>query len=198
MQIQNSPSFQPLSSPTEVIKSPPDKLGDSSSYFEKQQNYKWKGVPRLTIFYTSFYDHLFEICPETCSIFNQNMKKQGQALVGMIGSLVKVLAMIDMWSVKHVLSALAARHNAMGVTPAMYTAVGFRECSGDEFAEEVKETWLQLYAYLMSIILPVVLKNHSVEQVRKYTHQIPMLQRKHLVAINTIIAQIIIRRKIQL
>ena len=69
-----------------------------------------------------FYDRLFEIAPDTKSLFRGDMAGQGRKLMATLAVVVSGLANLD--AILPAASALAKRHVGYGVMASHYTPVG--------------------------------------------------------------------------
>ncbi|MBX3501470.1 MAG: hemin receptor [Alphaproteobacteria bacterium] len=92
-----------------------------------------------------FYDHLFEIAPQTRSLFPADLSEQGTKLMSMMGSIVARLHDHDV--LVPMVADLGRRHVTYGVQPAHYEAVGaalmaaLERTLGDRFTPEVAAAW---------------------------------------------------------
>ena len=92
-----------------------------------------------------FYDLLFEIAPQTRSLFPKDLSDQGTKLMSMLGSIVARLNDHDV--LLPMVSDLGRRHVAYGAQPAHYEAVGaalmaaLARTLGDRFTPEVAAAW---------------------------------------------------------
>ncbi|CAM9509806.1 unnamed protein product, partial [Choristocarpus tenellus] len=76
---------------------------------------------RISIFYDSFYERLFEVAPDAKDLFKGNMVRKSRALVKMISWLCNLEATQDLVMT---LEALADRHVGYGCLPNHYGAAG--------------------------------------------------------------------------
>ena len=99
-----------------------------------------------------FYGNLFEADPSLRQLFKGDMAQQGERLMTMIGSAVRMLDRPD--ALMPVLRSLGARHGGYGVVPAHYDTVGaallwtLRMGLGKGFTPEMKEAWATVYGLL--------------------------------------------------
>lgn len=113
----------------------------------------WEKVKPISVAAAElFYARLFELDPEASALFKGNMEIQGVKLMNMITVAVDHLNDID-----HVVEAIQAsgrRHVDYGVKDSQYETVGeaflgtLNEGLGDEFTEEVKQAWVNVYGVL--------------------------------------------------
>lgn len=103
-----------------------------------------------------FYSRLWEIAPETKSLFSStDMRQQGMKLIQTIGIAVKSLDNLD--SIVPVVRDLGRRHIAYGVTREQYTIVGeallwtLEQALGADFTPEVRDAWASVYGVLSSV-----------------------------------------------
>lgn len=96
-----------------------------------------------------FYDNLFTADPSLRALFHGDMGNQGERLMTMIGSAVRLLHKPDV--LMPVLRSLGARHVGYGVVDAHYATVGgallltLEQGLGDEFTPEVRTAWTAMY-----------------------------------------------------
>lgn len=96
-----------------------------------------------------FYDHLFLADPSLRGLFRGNMAEQGERLMGMIGSAVRLLDKPDV--LMPVLRSLGARHESYGVIDAHYATVGgallltLEQGLGEAFTPETRVAWTAMY-----------------------------------------------------
>lgn len=107
-----------------------------------------------------FYNHLWEIAPETKAMFhNTDMTQQGMKLMQTLGVIVRSLHDLD--SITPFLRDLGQRHIGYGVSREQYTLVGsallamIAQCLGDDFTPETGEAWDAAYALIASITTSV-------------------------------------------
>jgi hemoglobin-like flavoprotein len=99
-----------------------------------------------------FYARLFELDPELSLIFKSNMVEQGRKLIQMIAMLVTGLGRFS--ELLPELEALGVLHVWYGVRERDYETVGnalvwaIQELLGDDFTEEIKEAWAEVYGQL--------------------------------------------------
>ena len=96
-----------------------------------------------------FYGHLFTADPSLRTLFRGDMAHQGQRLMTMIGSAVRLLDKPD--ALMPVLRSLGARHVGYGVVDAHYATVGgallltLAQGLGEAFTAEVRAAWTAMY-----------------------------------------------------
>ena len=69
-----------------------------------------------------FYDRLFELAPDTCPLFRNDMAEQGRHLIGALAKIVTGLSSLDVMLPG--LCKLAARHVDYGVEDRHYAVAG--------------------------------------------------------------------------
>jgi len=99
-----------------------------------------------------FYGRLFEIDPDTRSMFSGDLKAQGNKLMTAIALVVRSLR--DLGPILAVVDDLGRRHRGYGVTERHYLTVGgaliwtLEQGLGDAFTPAVKDAWLAAYGTL--------------------------------------------------
>ena len=99
-----------------------------------------------------FYGRLFELDPSLRALFRNDLEKQGQMLMSMIGGAVRGLRQPA--QLVPTLRQLGARHADYGVTDAHYATVGgallwtLEQGLGEAFTQEVREAWAAAYDLL--------------------------------------------------
>jgi len=100
-----------------------------------------------------FYGRLFEIAPDTKSLFTEtDMKEQGRKLMQTLATAVGALYQLD--SIVVDIKQMGRRHIAYGVKKEQYATVGeallwtLEQGLGDEFTPEVKTAWTKVYTIL--------------------------------------------------
>jgi len=95
---------------------------------------------------------------------------QGKLLAGVISSALTHLSDTD--RLKTRLLGMVKAHNGKGVKSSYYGCMGdalvwaLETVIGDEFSIECKLSWHRVYSYLLSIILPEVVK-YEIEKTRR-------------------------------
>lgn len=103
-----------------------------------------------------FYNRLFEIAPETRSMFPADLKEQKGKLMAMLGTAVSNLHQLE--TILPAVKALGERHKGYGVTAAHYAPVGaallwtLEKGLGPEFTPEVKAAWTETYTALAGVM----------------------------------------------
>lgn len=106
---------------------------------------------------TLFYSNLFDADPALRAMFRGDMRRQGQLLMTMIGSAVRLLDRPD--ALLPVLRSLGARHVTYGVKDAHYPVVGgsllltLEQGLGEAFTPQVRDAWVALYAIVHDTML---------------------------------------------
>jgi nitric oxide dioxygenase len=104
-----------------------------------------------------FYGRLFEIAPQTKSLFHADMAEQGRKLMTTLGVVVNGLKNLD--EILPAAKALAVKHVGYGVTATDYGPVGealiwtLGQGLGPDFTPEVKEAWLSAYSALSGVMI---------------------------------------------
>ena len=104
-----------------------------------------------------FYDHLFVADPSLRALFRGDMANQGERLMTMIGSAVRLLDKPDM--LLPVLRSLGARHVGYGVVDAHYATVGgallltLEQGLGEAFTADVRAAWTAMYGLVSATMI---------------------------------------------
>jgi len=104
-----------------------------------------------------FYSRLFEIAPQTKSLFHADMAEQGRKLMTTLAVVVNGLRNLD--AILPAAKALAVKHVAYGVTATDYKPVGealiwtLGQGLGPDFTPEVKDAWLSAYGALSGAMI---------------------------------------------
>jgi hemoglobin-like flavoprotein len=104
-----------------------------------------------------FYNRLFEIAPQTKSLFHVDMAEQGRKLMTTLGVVVNGLRNLD--AILPAAKALAVKHVAYGVTATDYKPVGealiwtLGQGLGPDFTPEIEEAWLSAYSTLSGVMI---------------------------------------------
>lgn len=99
-----------------------------------------------------FYKLLFATDPALRQLFRGDMAQQGERLMGMIASAVRLLDQPEV--LMPVLRGLGQRHGGYGVLDAHYATVGgallltLEQGLGDAFTPEVHEAWKAVYGLI--------------------------------------------------
>ena len=99
-----------------------------------------------------FYRRLFELAPETRSLFTREIGLQAQKFSEMLAWVIANLENPD--ELLKEMRALGARHRGYGVKADQYAPVGsaliwmFQHTLGDRFTPEMEEAWLEAYAFI--------------------------------------------------
>ena len=118
----------------------------------------------LSWFYDSFYHSFFELAPDIKSMFtNVSIVHQGKLLAAVIASALSSLKKPTILRKK--LLELVIGHNAKGVKAAHYGKMGLALVGSLEevlgttvFSAEIKRSWLRIYSFMLSIIVPEAVK----------------------------------------
>ena len=112
-----------------------------------------------------FYRKLFEYDPNLRELFKGSMKQQGQKLMATLKVAVNTLDNLD--KLVPVLQQLAIKHVDYGVKVDDYTPVGnallfaLKTGLGNEFTDEVKEAWRDLYIVVADVMRSAAYPNYS-------------------------------------
>lgn len=104
-----------------------------------------------------FYARLFEIAPATREMFVTDMADQGAKLMSTISIIVSQLHMKD--TLRPMLSDLATRHLAYGVTRTQYANVGaaldhmLGVVLTDQYSDEVRDAWMAAYGDITAMMI---------------------------------------------
>lgn len=104
-----------------------------------------------------FYKRLFEIAPQTQSLFKSDMTDQGRKLMSTLGVVVRGLA--NMESILPAASTLAKRHVEYGVKAEHYAPVGeallwtLEQGLGTAWNQNLKESWAEAYGALSNFMI---------------------------------------------
>jgi hemoglobin-like flavoprotein len=115
-----------------------------------------KVVPIAATAADLFYNRLFEIAPETRSLFPKDLTEQKGKLMSMLGTAVTNLHKLD--TILPAVKDLGARHKGYGVTASHYAPVGaallwtLEKGLGPDFTPEVKAAWSETYAALAGVM----------------------------------------------
>lgn len=104
-----------------------------------------------------FYANLFEADPSLRKLFKGDMAQQGERLMTMIGSAVRMLDRPD--ALLPVLRSLGGRHGGYGVMPAHYDTVGaallktLEQGLQDAWTPELAAAWSCVYGVIRDTML---------------------------------------------
>ncbi len=107
-------------------------------------------------FATRFYDHVFEIAPETRSLFSGNLGAQGNMLTHMLRGIIYTLSRPEFLQMG--LKALGNQHRDYGVKREHYPVVKqallqtIAEELGDEYTEEIGRAWDEAISMIVAIM----------------------------------------------
>eukprot|EP00752_Nemacystus_decipiens_P007834 g6999.t1 len=108
----------------------------------------------------SFYSVLFEIAPPVESLFTRSKRVQGEMLMSMVDSAVRLLNNLE--ELVPVLIQLGLRHNAYKVRAEHFPVVENALIATlglvlqNEFTDEVKQSWLAAYKLMANIMISVL------------------------------------------
>jgi hemoglobin-like flavoprotein len=120
-----------------------------------QSSFK-KVVPIAATAADLFYTRLFEIAPETRTMFPTDLTEQKGKLMAMLSTAVTNLHQLD--TILPAVKALGQRHKGYGVTAEQYAPVGaallwtLEKGLGPDFTPEVKAAWTETYTALAGVM----------------------------------------------
>ena len=120
-----------------------------------QSSFK-KVVPIAATAADLFYDRLFEIAPETRTLFPQDLTQQKGKLMSMLGTAVANLHQLE--TILPAVRDLGRRHKGYGVGSEHYAPVGaallwtLEKGLGADFTPEVKAAWTDTYTALAGVM----------------------------------------------
>lgn len=113
----------------------------------------------IVLFYDSFYDRLFELCPNAQGVFPSSLHARGRKLVEMVKWIVVLLG--DSQKSATELRALAERHVKYGARLEHFGPVGqallfaLETCCGPEvWTPQVAQAWLLAYSVVVAAMIP--------------------------------------------
>ncbi|MGA1128252.1 MAG: globin family protein, partial [bacterium] len=115
-----------------------------------------------------FYGRLFELDPSVKPMFTTDIKEQGKKLMSMITIAVKGLD--DLGKLVPAVQKLGRDHVTYGVKDEHYETVGsaliwtLGQGLGEDFTDEVKEAWLEVYTILATTMKDAAKQVESVEK----------------------------------
>ena len=115
-----------------------------------------KVVPIAATAADLFYDRLFEIAPETRTMFPQDLTQQKAKLMSMLGTAVANLHQLE--TILPAVRDLGRRHKGYGVASEHYAPVGaallwtLEKGLGPDFTPEVKAAWTDTYTALAGVM----------------------------------------------
>eukprot|EP00121_Abeoforma_whisleri_P013316 Awhi_evm1s12283 len=121
-------------------------------------------------FTETFYNTVFSISPSCKVLFQNDMKSQGEALVGMLATVVKNIK--ELATIKQAVIDLGVRHKHYGVKKNMYLVVGraliqtLHDLLGEAVTLDIKLAWMDAYSVLASIMIKASGHKMSVELIR--------------------------------
>jgi hemoglobin-like flavoprotein len=104
-----------------------------------------------------FYAKLFELDPNLKNLFKSDMKEQGKKLMTMISVAVESLDKLD--TIVTAIQEMGVRHKGYGVEESHYGTVAeallytLGKGLGDEFTDEVKDAWVEVYTILSTVMI---------------------------------------------
>ncbi|MDI9336858.1 MAG: globin domain-containing protein [Alphaproteobacteria bacterium] len=107
-----------------------------------------------------FYNHLFQIAPETKKLFVNDINEQASKLITMLGYIVAKLDTLEEVTID--LKRLAQRHTLYGVKAEMYDYVGkallwtLAQELDNNWTKEMELSWLELYTQLTQTIMEAI------------------------------------------
>lgn len=142
---------------------------DSSSFCEEHPSC-------VTWFFTTFYLRLFDIHPDSRSMFSAGLKTQGKFLVSMIT--LALTLVLNPPKLEKVLLNLAIKHNERGVKAIEYGIVGevlfyaLRVVLGETtFTDRLYYVWTKIFSRMLAIMVPSALawelQTHGAAQAER-------------------------------
>jgi hemoglobin-like flavoprotein len=116
-----------------------------------------KVLPNVDAVGDLFYNNLFELDPELKKLFKGDIKAQGKKLMQMISVAVSKLRNLD--TLVPALQELGARHVDYNVEAPHYDTVAsalvktLGEGLGDEFTDELKAAWVEVYGLIAKTMI---------------------------------------------
>jgi nitric oxide dioxygenase len=114
-----------------------------------------------------FYGQLFELAPETRSLFLSDMDRQGGKLIATLSSVIVQIGNLS--GLRPTIEELGLRHVAYGVLPEHYPATGealyrmLAEILGEDFSSETRAAWEKAYAAISHIMATAVENRKSAK-----------------------------------
>ena len=141
---------------------------DTAEYIKAKEDPNFAYSTCLTWFFDSFYQQFFILSPDVIPMFaNVSIVAQGRLLAGVISSALSLLRNKDVLRKKMV--AMTKKHNGKGVKAEHYGTMGqalilaLHKVLGDLFDDKCKTAWARVYSFLLSIIIPEVVKFEEKE-----------------------------------
>lgn len=110
-------------------------------------------APQANLAAETFYGRLFEIAPDTKSLFTYvDMEKQGRKLMQTLAMVVGSIHHME--TIIPAVAELGKRHLSYGVHRAQYAVVGealiwtLEQALGDIFTTEARSAWIKVYKML--------------------------------------------------
>jgi len=145
--------------------------GPTIPFTRNSQHHDFNYSTSLSWFFDIFYERFFDLCPETRLMFaHVSIVSQGKLLAGVISSSLTHLSDTD--RLKTRLLGMVKAHNGKGVKASYYGCMGdalvwaLETVIGEDFSSQCKLSWYRVYSYLLSIILPEVVK-YEIEMSRR-------------------------------
>jgi hemoglobin-like flavoprotein len=117
-----------------------------------------KVLPMAGVTADLFYDHLFEIAPETRALFLEDLAAQKHKFITMLSAVVAGLHEFN--RIAPIVEDLGVRHATYGVTEKHYEPFGvalmqaLEQSLGVDFTPPVKEAWAEAYMTLANAMSP--------------------------------------------
>ena len=124
----------------------------------------------LTWFFDTFYERMFEICPEIRAFFvDVNIAAQGKLVAAVIAAALGMIKQPKKLRAK--LTSMTEQHNGKGIKSVYYCHMGFaliyafNHVLGSDFDKKTEHSWIKIYSFMLSIIHPIAVdyekRNHS-------------------------------------
>lgn len=131
-----------------------------------KNNDGWVGsTSGISMFYTTFFDRLFDVHPLAKPLFSGGMQAQGKAIVKMVSMILNTFKNPEKF--EKMVKEVASSHCRMGVKAAEFAIVGdvlfysLKRCLGEEYTTEVEDAWKKIYSAMLQLIVPFCLTYES-------------------------------------
>ncbi|QHQ36245.1 globin family protein [Algicella marina] len=116
-----------------------------------------RAVPRAEVLMIRFYERLFELAPETRSLFPEDMQAQRANVVSTLATVVRSLANLEPLLAD--IRALGMRHTGYGVKDEHYAIVGealvwsLEETLRPAWNDATADAWAEAYRILADVMI---------------------------------------------
>lgn len=131
----------------------------------KSIHFSWVVIQEDPEAMLSFYDHLFEIAPETRHFFDNDLTKQSDKLKMTFEFLVDHLEQFEY--VQDAIEKLGKFHNRIQIEPCHYVSLKvallkmIEENMGDKFSSEIEEAWKVVIDYVSEVMINCSVNNNG-------------------------------------